>query len=864
MRPLRLRVEGITRFREAQEIDFEGNELELFAIVGETGSGKTSLLDAMTLALYGEVARVDGTQVSVREMVSQGLPSMQVMLDFQVGGDRFRVTRRIPALTSRSQAKVTLERVVDGVPEQYGPGADRVRETNAIIRRLVGLDFHGFTRSVLLPQGRFAEFLTGDARERRDLLNDLLDLHLFERMGKRARELEGKARTEADAAERVLEDAFAHATPDSLKAAKAQAKEAAERERALAAARDQVSALAERWATAERAASDLSTCAGEASDLAALAQEVGREATDLAGRSEGIEERLAGARSALDACEARCNGAISTREEAERRNGSAADLSAARERAAQLMEERDEAAGEREALERIREALPALRADADARDAEAGAAETEVAGSEALLDEADAALEEARHADAVAAVAAGLRPGDPCPVCGSPLKDVPKGPGAEAIERAMERQTDAKRAVATARNSAEAAARAATNARTAADRAAKEAEADAARLAKQESRLAALEAELAKRCFPDGLPEDPVAHLDGLIERLTALIAAEGRAGQALEVARRAAADAERDRTGLREQVAGLAGRLALDPAPIVTRARAGAGEDLAPPTLPPAPSGSADPGELAERATALATSFGLFADRLRSLADERAAAEPELLAEAAAAVGDLVPPADRLTDLRIAVEDELTKARDARTVAQQMARDLDRDLRKRRELEAGVRTQRARATLMSALAQELRADRIMAYLQGEALKLLCHAGSRHLLELSDGRYRLEHAGDEFHVVDGENGDERRHVRTLSGGETFLASLSLALALAEQVTSLAVTEKAQLESLFLDEGFGTLDPDTLENVAGAIEHLGGDGRMVGVITHVRALAERLPVRIEVQRAARGSTLSVAH
>jgi exonuclease SbcC len=864
MRPLRLRVEGITRFREGQEIDFEGNELELFAIVGETGSGKTSLLDAMTLALYGEVARVDGTHVSVRELVSQGLPSMQVMLDFQVGRERFRVSRRIPALTSRTQAKVTLERVVDGVPEQYGPGSDRVRDTNAIIRRLVGLDFHGFTRSVLLPQGRFAEFLTGDAKERRELLNDLLDLHLFERMGKGARELESAARAEADAAERLLQDAFAHATPEALRAAKAQAKQAAEREHALATARDQVRALAERWAAVERAASDLRTCAREASDLAARAEDAGTEAAELADRVQGIEERLAGVRSALENREVGCAAATTARAEAERTGGSAADLSAARERAAQLVEERAEAANEREALERVREASPSLQAAADARDAEAGAADMEVAGCEARLEAAAAALEEARRADAVAAVAAGLRPGEPCPVCGAPLKDVPEGPGAEAIERAMEGLADAKRAVAAARNAAEGAASAATDARTAADRAAREAEAEAARLAKRATRLAALEAALAKRSFPAGLPDDPVADLDGRIERLTALVATEDEAGQALEEARRAAADAERDRSELRELAAGVAGRLALDATPIVARASTAADEEIPPPSLPPAPAGATEPVELVALATAVGASLAAFADRLGALADDRAAAEPELLAEAVVAVGDLLPPAERLVDLRVTVEDELTKARDARTVADQTARDLDRDLRKRRALEAGVRTQRARATLMSALAQELRADRIVSYLQGEALKLLCHAGSRHLLELSDGRYRLEYAGDEFHVVDGENGDERRHVRTLSGGETFLASLSLALALAEQVTSLAVTEKAQLESLFLDEGFGTLDPDTLENVAGAIEHLGGNGRMVGLITHVRALAERLPVRIEVQRTARGSSLSVAH
>jgi DNA repair protein SbcC/Rad50 len=160
-------------------------------------------------------------------------------------------------------------------------------------------------------------------------------------------------------------------------------------------------------------------------------------------------------------------------------------------------------------------------------------------------------------------------------------------------------------------------------------------------------------------------------------------------------------------------------------------------------------------------------------------------------------------------------------------------------------------------------LAVELSARRLIDYLQSEALRLLCLAGSRHLLELSEGTYRLDYDGDEFHVLDAENGDERRHVRTLSGGETFLASLSLALALAEQVRSLAVTDRAPLESLFLDEGFGALDPETLERVAGAIQHLGSEGRMVGVVTHVRELANELPVRIEVERADRGSRLRVA-
>jgi exonuclease SbcC len=172
------------------------------------------------------------------------------------------------------------------------------------------------------------------------------------------------------------------------------------------------------------------------------------------------------------------------------------------------------------------------------------------------------------------------------------------------------------------------------------------------------------------------------------------------------------------------------------------------------------------------------------------------------------------------------------------------------------------VTEHRHRADVFDALAKELRQDRLIAFLQVEALQLLAAAGSERLSALTSGRYRLEYEDDEFSVIDTWNGEERRSARTLSGGETFLASLALALALSEQVRALSVTEKARLDSLFLDEGFGTLDPETLEVVVEAIEQLGGDGRMVGVITHVQELAIRLPSRIEVEKSPRGSTVRV--
>jgi exonuclease SbcC len=146
-----------------------------------------------------------------------------------------------------------------------------------------------------------------------------------------------------------------------------------------------------------------------------------------------------------------------------------------------------------------------------------------------------------------------------------------------------------------------------------------------------------------------------------------------------------------------------------------------------------------------------------------------------------------------------------------------------------------------------------LRADGFEAWLMEAALGELIDAGGERLRELSSGQFSLELVGRDVMVRDHANADELRGARTLSGGETFLASLSLALALADATSDLAAEGAPRLGSIFLDEGFGTLDPTTLDVVASAIEELGTSGRMVAVVTHIRELAERMPVRLEVTK-----------
>jgi exonuclease SbcC len=110
-----------------------------------------------------------------------------------------------------------------------------------------------------------------------------------------------------------------------------------------------------------------------------------------------------------------------------------------------------------------------------------------------------------------------------------------------------------------------------------------------------------------------------------------------------------------------------------------------------------------------------------------------------------------------------------------------------------------------------------------------------------------------------FSIIDHRNADEIRDIATLSGGETFLVSLALSLSLAE---TLSASGGAGLDAIILDEGFGTLDEESLDVVAAVLEELAGRGLMVGVITHVKELAARAPVRFHVTREPEGSKVEV--
>jgi exonuclease SbcC len=158
---------------------------------------------------------------------------------------------------------------------------------------------------------------------------------------------------------------------------------------------------------------------------------------------------------------------------------------------------------------------------------------------------------------------------------------------------------------------------------------------------------------------------------------------------------------------------------------------------------------------------------------------------------------------------------------------------------------------------------------RLSAYVLAARLEQVAAAATERLEVMSGGRYALVHSAElakgggrsglSLRVVDGWTGVER-DTATLSGGESFLASLSLALGLADVVQ--AEAGGARIETLFVDEGFGTLDDDTLDEVMTVLDGLRDGGRTVGVVSHVAELRQRIPARVEVVKGRDGSHLLV--
>lgn len=926
MKPLRMELEGFARFRERQVISFE--DLSLFAISGPTGAGKTLVLDALSFALYGVTPRLSQ---KLDGLISSGKDRLHVDLQFEAGSGIYRVVRSMERKKSGTVSKATrIERLEDArwlrIPE-----TEKLTEADAKLEQIIGLDFRAFTRSILLPQGKFDEFLHGEPRQRRNLLKELLDLGRVDTMreeaGRREREVaDGIERINGRLASEGLDEAPGKLRELKKSLSQLLADEERDREQlaatrgqladqtALGSLHDELEALAVRLDEQRKAAADtqglrseleLGRLAAGLEPMLVQVEELEREVTDAGQELVRLQAGLKQAEQEFGAATARAEQAT------EQLDKSEPELREQLEEISKILplarrlerlggapaKPAKAAAGDwnearLDELQELSARLPGLLSAAK-RQEETGSAAEELSADLSRLKEERERLSselatvtsrgkaeaerirelEARHeellkqaGDAAAALREGLVQGAACPVCGQPVQELPEHDHGQLTElnsqieqaqglreklREQYSSLDSQLSGLTARS--EAGERALTAARTGSEAALKELTGSLVRFREagfqQDPDLleAAVSGELAQQLAALAATvavhgADPLLAADELRQKLRELTSAEREASRTLQEAERALltargqaetrqALAERVQADLKRQSGEAARRL--EDAGFADRAAVRAAGRSENRLL-----------EIEELLRKLEQEFG----RLNSRESEL----KELIAGRPDPRGELEALTARFAQLEANML-EFSEQRGSLQAAVELQEERSRQrlelMEERRKLEDDREVWRL-------LALDLRDDRFTDFLLADMQRRLASRASHIIRQVTADRFDL-HLSEtrEFEVSDAWAGGERRSARNLSGGETFIVSLALALALSDSAAG-----GRRLGALFLDEGFGTLDVQTLDSVAEVLESLSTDGRLVGLITHVPELSERMPARLLVSKEAEGSTL----
>lgn len=876
MKPIQLVLSAFGPYVKRTVIDFSAlGEEGLFLIAGDTGAGKTTIFDAISFALYGEAS--GGKEKRKSKSFHSDYVSDQtetyVELTFRHRGETWWIRRNLeyqrPAKKKKDGMETTTRQAADAQMRNEDTGEEilRMDDVNRRVRELLGLTQDQFTQTVMIAQGDFLKILTASSDERKKLFRDLFHTNLYVDLQSRLQEknracadeqkaleqvilsAEGKIDPEAEFAEREILLSYCGQIQhtDALCALLArlieQEKAAQEQARAQKKeAADQIGALIAAVTEGERVNRDFADWESKKARLAALtagqgeidAQRAALAAARRAQQLETDEALMRRTRRDMDAQRAALSEAQAALEQAEK----------ALPEAETRMKEAESRGGEIHALlaqaKQMEDCLPVLgeverlKAALDTQKRELQRLTEDSSRAQAAY----TAAQNSYYLSQAGLLARELKAGQPCPVCGStahpcPAQITPETVTRQALEQAAKRRETAEKAQSDAAT------------RLAANRAA---------LDEREDRLRALKIEA-----------------DETRQRLAARIDAAHQAAadrqRAIDEARSAYQTLDKRKTAAQSAVDAAQKQLAA------------LGKDLRAQTeafeQKRAAHGFEDEASyrFAKRTNAdierLDREIRNFDEQKRTLAAQTHELEDKLS-------GRQRTDLTALQNRRAAALDRQAKAENAEKAMVRKLTLHESAEREIRQANAAIQKKRGKWQIIQELytccagiaAGNPRAKLTFeAYVQQYYFRFVVAAANKRLTRLTDGMFtlrvmreaanRVSQSGLDLEVLDRSTG-QARDVSTLSGGESFLASLALALGLSDAVQS--QSGQIRMDAMFIDEGFGSLDENALRSSIDVLLELADGKRLIGIISHVQELEERIDKQIVVTKTPNGSTV----
>ena len=919
MRPLKLTMAGFGPYAATQELDFESlGTGGLYLITGDTGAGKTTIFDAITFALFGEASGDSREPAMLRSKYARAEDPTYVELTFSYAGKEYTVRRNPEYERAKTRGTGTTRQAADALlTEPDGTPVTKLKDVDRRIREIIGLNREQFSQVAMISQGDFRRLLQAETKERQKIFRDIFGTSHFVALQIRLKEHAAQLREQREQAARSIEqyvEGILCAETSALAPEVGQAKKGAlpvqavmeliskllEEDKTLRKQADRD--LARQEAEAEQIAAELTRAQSHRKTKADLTRSRELENRQTAALAEA-EQRLTEARTQLpvqeslqkqitgielllpsyDALEAKAQ-AVARKER---------ELAAARNSGKRFAEERDRRNTAIEALKEERKALEALEAEKEKltagrqqlvsrreklqllismigalniqrdvlRQKQEAYLEAEAASSR--LGREYEAKNKAFLDEQAGILAEKLEEGLPCPVCGATshpcLARLSEEAPSEAGVKKAKKEYDKARKV-TEKASAEASKQRGTV--TASEETLRR---EAAQL------LPGVDPEEAKEAAHAEETEltDQIGALERKLREAEAGIARKKELDAQIPGEEEALSAAEAGLAAAKEQTAALTASIA-DGREQVAELQ----KTLSYPSRKEALTEKKALENKRDELMKSLTDLESYVNRAKEmLAGTRAAVEQlqALLAQSTDA------DVEQLEEKRAALATE--KARIAALQKQLHTRITTNETAEKNISRKSAEMERLDETYgwVKALADTANGnvtgkEKIMleTYIQTTYFDRILERANLRLAKMSGGQYDLKRrriagnkqaqSGLELDIIDHINTTERS-VNTLSGGEAFLASLALALGLSDEVQH---STGIRLDTLFVDEGFGSLDSDALGKAYSALAGLTEGNRLVGIISHVAELKERIDRQIVVKKNRDGGSYAMVN